>query len=52
MDGKTPQEVYDLIEQLAMNSYTWEGQRAKPKFVEVNNVDATTAMESRLVAMI
>lgn len=49
---KTLQEVYDLIEQITMNSYTWGGRRAKPKSVGVHNVDALPAVESRLATMI
>ncbi|KAI5668879.1 hypothetical protein M9H77_18732 [Catharanthus roseus] len=35
-----------------MNSYTWGGQRAKPKSTWVHSVDAITAMEARLATMI
>lgn len=50
--NKIPQQVYDMIEQITINSYTWRGQRAKRKFARVHNIDAITAMEARLVAMI
>lgn len=50
--SKTPQQECNLIEQIAINSYTSGGQRAKLKSSRVHNIDALTAMESRLVVMI
>lgn len=50
--NKTPQQVYEMIEQAAMNSNIWGGQRVKPKYVGDHNVDAITAMEAKLPAMI
>lgn len=35
-----------------MNSYTWGSTRAKVKSVGVHSIDAMTALELRLVAMI
>lgn len=51
-DIKTPQKVYDLIDQIAMNSYTWGSTRTKVKPIGVHCIDMITIIESRLAAMI
>lgn len=43
---KLPQQVYDLIEHIALNSYTLGGQKTKPKPPGVHNANILTAMES------
>lgn len=43
IDHKTPLKVYDLVKQIAMNSYTWGGQRGKLKMPGVHNVDSISA---------
>lgn len=43
-----PQQVYDLIEKIPMNSYTWGGPRSKERTGGVQSVDALAAIESIL----
>lgn len=52
MDSKTPQEVFELIKQIAMNNYTWGSPRSRAKPTRVHSVNMLTAMESRLAAII
>lgn len=44
--AKTFQELYDLIEQIAINSYTWGSIRVKVKPARVHSIDVVTAIES------
>lgn len=51
-DHNTSLQVYDLIEQIAMNSHTWGGKRIKRKATRVHNVEVILAMEARPTVMI
>lgn len=51
-DVKTSQELYDLIEQMAMNSYPWGSTRGKVKPPGVHSIDMMTVIKSRFKAMI
>ncbi|KAI5676319.1 hypothetical protein M9H77_07269 [Catharanthus roseus] len=44
--------TWDSLAEKFLGSYTWEGQRAKPKTAGVHNVDAISAMEARLASVI
>lgn len=48
-DTKIPEELYDFIEQIALNGYTWGSTRSKVKPPGVRSIDTITAMELRLV---
>lgn len=52
MDSKTPQEVIDLIEHIAMNNYTWGSIRSRAKPTRLHSVDMISAIESSLATMI
>lgn len=51
-DSKIPQEVFDLINQIAMKNYKWGSTRSRVKLVGLHSMDMLTVMEPRLAAMI
>ena len=49
---KTPEEAYDLLEEMALNSYQWQTERGVVKKASgVHNVDTYTALSAQIDAL-
>src|SRR5262249_24383784 len=49
LNNKTPEAAYELIDEMATNSYQWQVDRAATKKqVGVRNVDAVTALAAQI----
>src|SRR5262249_36764293 len=49
LNSKTPEAVYELIDEMAMNSYQWQVDRVvSNKPAGVHNVDAITALAAQI----
>ena len=47
--GKKTDETYDLIEEMANNSYQWSSERSMPRrIVAVYEIDAMTALNAKV----
>ncbi|XP_052199599.1 uncharacterized protein LOC127806389 [Diospyros lotus] len=48
---KTPEEAYELLEEMAANSYQWDNERANKKGVGIYNVDSITALSVQIAEL-
>ena len=50
--GKELDEAYELLEEMASNSYQWQSDRAMPrKAVRVHEIDAISAIHTQLALL-
>jgi len=50
--SKTEEEVYNLIEEMALNNYQWSSERAQPKWVGGKyDIDALTLLTAKMDVM-
>ncbi|XP_052185205.1 uncharacterized protein LOC127796840 [Diospyros lotus] len=48
---KTPEEAYELLEEMAANSYQWDNERVNKKGVGIYNVDSITALSVQIAEL-
>ena len=52
LNSKTPEAVYNLIEEMAKNSYQWQSDRSQPrKVVGVHRLDSVIALSAQIEAL-
>lgn len=49
--NKTPEDVYDLIEEISMSSDTWQGSRGKGSRQGMYHVDTNTSLAAEMAAL-
>ncbi|XP_010248013.1 PREDICTED: uncharacterized protein LOC104590935 [Nelumbo nucifera] len=48
---KTPEEAYELLEEMAANSYQWGNEKSNKKGVGIYNADSITTLSAQLAAL-